>query len=285
MPRHALPLTDVKTAEFHAKPIESVQSRVERAIQARRGVKGKKAQKGHCIGYAQAPASGEVHIVGSVVTQLMAGEDLREGLREEHVRYRKIAGRGRRNIVFVVDTSGSMVGSGRLSLVKGCAISLLSDAYVTRTRVAIIGFGGMRAQLILPFTSSAEMAAARIDAVKGGGSTPLFDAFRLAVRLIDDMQGEGAEVVLMSDGGYDRSRVLQPAKVIRGFGEYCKKRGVPIYFVDSGSGKRTGEQRARRLARTLHADYRKLDDMRADELARSLAPGVTDLPRDGCRGD
>lgn len=274
----ALPLTDVKTAEFHAKPIESVQSRVERAVQARRGVKGKKAQKGHCIGYTQTPASGEIHVVGSVVAQLVAGESLQEGLREEHMRYRKIAGRGRRNIVFLVDTSGSMVGSGRLSLVKGCVVSLLSDAYVTRTRVAIIGFGGLRAHLILPFTSSAELAAQRIDAVKGGGSTPLFDAFRLAVRIIDDMQDESAEVVLLSDGGYDRSRIMQPSKVIRSFGEYCKKKGVPIYFVDSGSGKRTAEQRARRLARALHADYRKLDDMRVDEFVEYIGTGGVAAP-------
>ena len=211
--------------------------------------------------------------MGSVVTQLVAGENLEEGVREEHVRYNKIAGRGRRNIVFLVDTSGSMVGSGRLSLVKGCVVSLLSDAYVTRTRVAIVGFGGLRANVVLPFTSSAEMAAQRIDAVKGGGSTPLFDAFRLAVWLIDGLQDESAEVVLLSDGGYDRSRITHPANVIRGFGEYCKKKGVPIYFVDSGSGNRTAEQRARRLARALHADYRKLDDMRVDEFAEYISAG------------
>lgn len=93
------------------------------------------------------------------------------------------------------------------------------------------------------------------------------------MRLIDGIQDEGAEVVLMSDGGYDRSRVMQPAKVIRNFGEYCKKRGVPIYFVDSGSGKRTAEQRARRLAHALHANYRKLDDMRVDELAEYISVG------------
>lgn len=258
-----LPLADVATAEFHAKPIESAKSRVDRAIQARRGIKGKRAQKGHCIGYTQNSASGDIHVVGSVITQLVAGESVQNGLKEEHVRYRKVAGRGRRNIVFLVDTSGSMVGSGRLSLVKGCVVSLLADAYVTRTRVAIVGFGGMHAQLILPFTSSAELAAQRIDAAKGGGSTPLFDAFRLAIQLVDGLEDEGAEIVLLSDGGYDRARSVSSSKVIRGFGEFCKRREIPLYFIDSGGGKRTAEQRARRLARALHADYRKLDDMRA----------------------
>ena len=230
-------------------------------------------QKGRCIGYTQNPSSGEIHAVGSVVTQLIAGETLEDGLHAEHVRYRKIAGRGRRNILFIVDTSGSMIASGRLSLVKGCVVSLLSDAYVTRTRVAIVGYGGMKARLILPLTSSAEMAAQRIDAAKGGGSTPLLDAFRLAMRLLDGVQDEPAEVVLLSDGGYDRSRNMSSAHVISGFGEFCKKRNVPIYFIDSSGGTRTAQQRAKRLAKALHADYRRLDDMRAEELVEYVSQG------------
>lgn len=273
-----LPRVDVETTEFRVKPIESAHSRVERAIQARRGIKGKRAQRGHCIGYTQDSSSRELHIVGSVVTQLGAGESLKDGLREEHVRYRKIAGRGRRNILFLVDTSGSMVASGRLSLVKGCVVSLLSDAYVTRTRIAIIGFGGARAHLILPFTSSAELAAERIDTEKGGGPTPLLDAFAMAVRLIDNMQGESAEIVLLSDGGYNRTRADRPSSTIRGFGEFCKKQNVPIYFVDSGNGNRTAERRAKQLAKSLHADYRKLDDMRVDEFAEYIANASSGEP-------
>ena len=253
---------DVETAQFNAKPLESVQSRVERAILARRGIRGKKINQGHCIGYTSNPSSGEIHIVGSIVTQLAAGDDLANGLRDEHVRYRKIAGRGRRNILFIVDTSGSMISSGRLALVKGCVVSLLSDAYVTRTRVAIVGFGGMHARLVLPFTSSAEMAAERIDVVKGGGSTPLLDAFRLATRVIENVRDETVEVVLLSDGGYDHPRGTHPNTVIRGFGDFCKKRNVPIYFIDAGAGTRTAEARAKRLATALRADYRTLDAMR-----------------------
>lgn len=263
-----LPLSDVKTERFDAKPIESSQSRVDRAVFARRGVKNKHAEKGHCVGYTQDPASGQVNVVGSVIAQLSAGAGLQEGVSEEHVRYSKIAGRARRNILFIVDTSGSMIASGRLALVKGCVVSLLSDAYVTRTRVAIIGYGGMRAHLMLPFTSSAELAAQRIDEAKGGGSTPLLDALSLAMRVIDSMKGEPVEVVLLSDGGFDRSRYVRPGSVVRGFGEFCDKRGVSIFFVDSGNGGRTAQQRAKRLAHTIGTDYHRLDDLRADSFAK-----------------
>ncbi len=257
----------METASFTAKPIESAHSRVERAIRARHGMKSKKAEAGHAIGYTENPASGEVHVVGSVVSQLSAGLGLEGGVRDEFVRYRKIAGRGRRNILFLVDTSGSMVSAGRLSLVKGCVVSLLEDAYVNRTRVAIIGFGGVKARMILPFTTSAEMAAARIDAAKGGGATPLLDALALAMPLLEGVSDEPAEVVLMSDGGFNRPRGVSAEKILKGFAEFCKKRSIPIYFIDSGAGRRTAQRRAQHLAAMLHADYRPLSDLRADTFA------------------
>ena len=242
----------------------SPRGRVEQAIQARRGVKSKSAKKGRSIGYTRNPSSGEVHVVGSIVAQLMADANLENGVSEEHVRYRKIAGRGRRNILFVVDTSGSMIGAGRLALAKGCVISLLSDAYVTRTRVALICYGGAKATLVLPFTSSVEMAAQRIDNAKGGGATPLLEALELAIRLIDSVENEPVEVVVLSDGGYSRPRGMQTDKIIFRFGEYCQKFGIPIHFVDSGRGGRTAKRRAEWLAKTLHADYRTLEDLRVD---------------------
>lgn len=205
-----------------------------------------------------------------MIAQLSAGAGLRDGVSEEHVRYSKIAGRARRNILFIVDTSGSMIASGRLSLVKGCVVSLLTDAYVTRTRVAIIGYGGVRARLMLPFTSSAELAAQRIDEAKGGGATPLLDALSLAMRVMDGMRGEPVEIVLLSDGGFDRSRHVQSKTVIRGFGEFCGKRGAPIFFVDSGNSRRTAQQRAKRLASELGADYHCLEDLRAENLVQTV---------------
>lgn len=239
-------------------------------------MRGKKAQQGHCVSYTQNPASGEVHLLGSVLAQLGAGESLKDGLRSEHVRYRKIAGRGRRNILFLVDTSGSMISSGRLGLVKGCVVSLLSDAYVTRTRVAVIGFGGARATLALPFTSSAEMAARRIDDMKGGGSTPLLDALRLATPLIDGVGDESAEVVILSDGGCNRPRKGSVRESVTAFANFCKKRNVPIHLVDAGSGTTTAKQRAQLMASMLHADYRELDEMRADMFGASHAGGEED---------
>lgn len=265
-----LPLIEVKTANFPVKPLESEQSRVNRAAQARRGVRANNAERGHSLGYTQDNASGNVHVVGSVITQLVSGEGLEDGVRADHIRYEKVAARGRRNILFLIDTSGSMLSADRLAMVKGCVVSLLKDAYVARTRVALISYGGAHARLVLPFTSSPEMAAARIDQMKGGGTTPLLEAIALATNLIQDMDGEPLEIVLLSDGRYNRVNGVSSDQVFRKFSEYCKKHNVRMLLVDATAGNRTAQKRTILLARALHADYKRLVDMRAESFAEAI---------------
>lgn len=260
----ALPLVNVDAAPFRAKPIESALDRVERARVSRAGVRSKGVAQGHCIGSTSNPASGELHIVDTVVAHVEQGLPLQGGMSEEGLRYRKIAGRGRRNILFIVDTSGSMLPSDRLAQVKGCVISLLEDAYVKRTRVALVSCGGARARLALPFTSSPELAAKRIDAMLGGGGTPFVEALTIAAGLIDRLDGEPAEVVVLSDGRYNRSSHASAQRRIRAFGAFCKRNRVPIHLVNAGAQKKTSAKRAAHMAEMLQADRRTLDDLRAD---------------------
>lgn len=231
-------------------------------------------KEGRCLGSTQDSASGYVHVVGSVVAQIASGEGLRDGVTDGNVRYRKIAGRGRRNLMFLVDASGSMLTSKKLAMVKGCVISLLQDAYVTRTRVAVVSFGGVGARLVLPFTSSVELAAARVGRMKGGGTTPLLDALEMAAHQMDAVEGEPLSLIVLSDGRYNRSKNVPTEMLIRAFGECCRKRDVRLLLVDAGRGGKTSRQRAIFLAGLLQAQYRQLDDMRAESLvdaARGIA--------------
>ena len=260
--RAVLPLVDVEAASFRARPIETPFNRVERARAARKGVQGGRSGGGHCIGSAYSAASGKIHLVDSVVARIAQGRDLKSPLDESDLRYQKIAGRARRNIVFVVDTSESMLAAERLAQVKGCVASLLEDAYVTRARVALVGYGGIRARLVLPFTSSAELAEQRIGGMRGGGTTPLMGALAIAAHLIEGLDGEPAEVILLSDGRYDRSGA-QATRRLRAFGAFCRRKHAVIHLVDAGSGKKTARRRTALLASLLQADFRTLDDLRA----------------------
>ncbi|GGK42289.1 VWA domain-containing protein [Nocardia camponoti] len=94
----------------------------------------------------------------------LAVEDLRGAYRE---------GREGNLVVFVVDTSGSMAARDRLTAVTGAIVTLLRDAYQRRDKVAVISVRGSEAELVLPPTSSVDIAVRRLADLRTGGKTPL----------------------------------------------------------------------------------------------------------------
>ncbi|MCU1587386.1 MAG: magnesium chelatase, partial [Frankiales bacterium] len=125
----------------------------------------------------------------------LRGTDLREAVRE---------GREGNLVVFVVDASGSMAARQRMSAVKGAVLSLLTDAYQRRDKVAVIGFRGAEAELLLPPTSSVEAGARRLTELRTGGRTPLSagllrTAELLRVEAVRD-RARRALVVVVTDG-------------------------------------------------------------------------------------
>jgi magnesium chelatase subunit D len=91
-------------------------------------------------------------------------DDLREAVRE---------GREGNLVLFLVDASGSMAARQRMSAVKGAVLSLLTDAYQRRDKVALVTFRGDSADLVLPPTSSVDAAAQRLTDLPTGGRTPV----------------------------------------------------------------------------------------------------------------
>lgn len=93
-----------------------------------------------------------------------AAADLRGAYRE---------GREGNLVVFVVDASGSMAARDRLSAVTGAIVALLRDSYQRRDKVAVITVRGADAELVLPPTSSVDIAVRRLADLRTGGKTPL----------------------------------------------------------------------------------------------------------------
>jgi magnesium chelatase subunit D len=106
--------------------------------------------------------------------------------------------------VFVVDASGSMAARRRTALAKGAVMHLLLRAYQTRQEVALIAFRGAAADVLLPPTSSVQLASTRLRELPTGGRTPLALALRRARGLLHHAAQRHAthhqRVVLISDG-------------------------------------------------------------------------------------
>ncbi|MBF6089658.1 magnesium chelatase subunit D family protein [Nocardia cyriacigeorgica] len=118
----------------------------------------------HLLGTVFAAAPHQ-HARGRVGGPLrLASEDLRGAYRE---------GREGNLVVFVVDASGSMAARDRLSAVTGAVVALLRDAYQRRDKVAVITVRGAEAELVLPPTSSVDIAVRRLAGMRTGGKTPL----------------------------------------------------------------------------------------------------------------
>jgi magnesium chelatase subunit D len=94
-------------------------------------------------------------------------------VRVEDLRWQVREGREGNLVLFLVDASGSMAARRRMAATKGAVLSLLLDAYQRRDKVGLVTFRGAGAEVLLPPTSSVELAARRLASLPTGGRTPL----------------------------------------------------------------------------------------------------------------
>ncbi|MDQ3931249.1 MAG: VWA domain-containing protein, partial [Actinomycetota bacterium] len=192
-------------------------------------------------------------------------EDLRATVRE---------GREGNLIVFVLDASGSMGARRRMVAVKGAVRSLLLDAYQRRDEVALVAFRGAGAELVLPPTSSVELAERRLALLPTGGGTPLAAGLirageLVAVESIRDPQRRPLLVLLTdgrANGGSGSGDALDEAQRSAAA---LSKRGIPAAVVDTEEGYvRLGL--AAEVARWLRAPCLRLDELAAAQLAHAV---------------
>ena len=181
-------------------------------------------------------------------------EELRKKIRE---------GREGNLILFVVDASGSMAAKKRMSAVKGAVLSLLADAYQRRDKVSLVSFRGEDAQVLLPPTSSVELAAPRLQKLPTGGRTPLAAGLEKAVKVLARERLRDIErrplLVLLTDGRATAGpNPRRTARMLRGL-------EVASVVVDTEEGfVRLGM--ASEVADSMGARCLRIEDLRADSL-------------------
>ncbi|MEM0954423.1 MAG: magnesium chelatase subunit D [Pseudomonadota bacterium] len=122
-------------------------------------------------------------------------------IRRDDFRVVRFRERSESTTVFVVDASGSSA-LNRLAEAKGAVELLLADCYIRRDQVAMVAFRGDDAELLLPPTRSLVRAKRNLQALPGGGGTPLTSAIETAAALADQLKRRGSTpaVVFLTDG-------------------------------------------------------------------------------------
>ncbi len=124
---------------------------------------------------------------------------------EKHDLRKKVRVRRAANLIlFVVDASWSMAAAERMIATKGAIMSLLVDAYQKRDRVGLITFQKEDAKLILPPTSSVDLAQKMLKDIPVGGKTPLSAGLLLAHQVLVREKARDKEVmplmIIVTDG-------------------------------------------------------------------------------------
>jgi magnesium chelatase subunit D len=169
--------------------------------------------------------------------------------------------------IFAIDASGSMA-LNRINQAKGALLRLLKQSYINRDSVAIIGFRGTKADVLLPPSRSIGRARRLLDTLTVGGGTPLSAGLACSVELARRAQAQElgeialllftdghANVPLREDNNKDRAaRDKQIAAEIVRLAAELRALAIQTFIVGTHNPF-LGSSEARSLAATLGAQY------------------------------
>jgi Ca-activated chloride channel family protein len=165
-----------------------------------------------------------------------------------------------RNLVFLIDVSGSMMPADKLPLVR-TAMRMLVDTLTPRDRLAIVVYAGASG-LVLPSTSGADKeriheAIARLEA---GGSTNGGAGIQLAYKIAEEQFVKGGinRVVLATDGDFNVG-VTNQGDLIRLI-EQERTTGIFLSVLGVGTGN-VKDSTMEKLADHGNGNYAYLDSL------------------------
>lgn len=188
---------------------------------------------------------------------------------------RKVRVRRAANLVlFVVDASWSMAAAERMVATKGAIMSLLKDAYQRRDQVGLVVFQKDKARLVLPPTSSVELAKKALQDIPVGGKTPLSSGLLLAYRVCKRELHRNPEVmplmIILTDGAGNVSMTDLPAQdealKVADLIRRSHIRSVVINMEHASFDRGLAQQ----LADALGAPCYTLQELKAEELYQTV---------------
>lgn len=191
--------------------------------------------------------------------------DFREKVREK---------RTGSTIMFIVDASGSMGAKKRMTAVKGAIVSLLTDVYQKRDKVGMIAFRKKEAEVLLGITRSVELAEKSLKTLPTGGKTPLASGLSKGYEILKAHKKKDPDMVpvmvLVSDGRANSSKNEgDPFKEAINMANIISKEGIQTIVIDTEQDFiKLGL--AKEIAQAMDAEYYKLEDLEAGEIAGAI---------------
>jgi Ca-activated chloride channel homolog len=165
-----------------------------------------------------------------------------------------------RNLVFLVDVSGSMMTPQKLPLVKA-SLAMLAPNLTHKDRVAIVVYAGA-AGLVLPSTtgSDTQSIVEALSRLQAGGSTNGAQGLLLAYKVAQEhfIQGGVNRVVLATDGDFNVG-VTNQGDLIRLIEEQREK-GVTLSVLGFGIGN-IKDSTMEKLADKGNGNYAYIDSL------------------------
>lgn len=186
------------------------------------------------------------------------------------------------NLVFLVDTSGSMQDADKLPLVKQALRELVLQMR-PQDRIALVVYAGS-AGLVLPPTSGAERGTIieALDRLEAGGSTNGGAGIELAYRIAREATIDGGvnRVVLATDGDFNVGTTDQ--STLEAFVAEQRKHGIALSTLGFGQGN-YNDAMAEQLANIGDGNHAYIDSPREarkvlrDEMAGTLLTVAKDV--------
>lgn len=181
-------------------------------------------------------------------------------------------------IVFVVDASSSMGVGKRMRAVKGAVLSLLSDAYQKRDRVALITFRKDRAELALGMTRSVDLAAKKLETLSTGGKTPLYAGLEMAHQIVRAAKRREKDlmpvIVLISDGRATYGRGQKPFEDALAEARAIEAEGIKSVVIDVEQDF-IKLNLAGKLAKEMNAGIYKISELHAGAILSAVRMAVS----------
>jgi magnesium chelatase subunit D len=210
--------------------------------------------------------------------------DARRAIPADALRYKLFKRKQGRLFLFAIDLSGSMA-LNRINHAREVIFGLLRKSYIQRDSVAIVGFRGLTAEVMLPPTKSMLRARRVLETLPMGGGTPLCAGLDRALELAKRAERTASDIALLvfTDGGANvplgsfenGNRVARRQQIedeVRRLGGEMQKAGIDQVVVDTKQGFGPNAD-ALALADSLGATYVRL------ESHQPIAANLLEIPR------